>query len=138
MPPTGRTFRTRACAFFLFEGNRIAVERIHFDSATMLRQLRLAHDPQKLAGRLTAALTHPITVKCVRPQSSGSVQGRQTMTAVGIRYSRDREVILNANTLETTAAQYNSMVLEKHISIGVRQIRGSASSSRPASSLEIG
>lgn len=26
-----------------------------------------------------------------------------------------REVILNANTLETTAAQYNSMVLEKHL-----------------------
>ncbi|MGI8652869.1 MAG: ester cyclase [Geodermatophilaceae bacterium] len=71
MPPTGRTFRTRMCAFFLFEGDRIAVERIYFDSATMLRQLGLAHDPQKLTGRLTTALTHPITV--------GSAYGRSLL-----------------------------------------------------------
>jgi len=61
-PPTGRTFRTRMSAFFLFEGDRIAIERIYFDSATMLRQLGLAHDPQSMTGRLTTALVHPITV----------------------------------------------------------------------------
>ena len=49
-------------AFFLFEDDLIVTERIYFDSATMLRQLGLAHDPQKLPGRLTTALTHPITV----------------------------------------------------------------------------
>ncbi len=62
MPPTGRAFRTRMTAFFLFEGDRIAIERIYFDSATMLRQLGLSHDPQSLTGRLTTALTHPVTV----------------------------------------------------------------------------
>ena len=62
MPPTGRAFRTRMCAFFLFEGDRIATERIYFDSATMLRQFGLARDPQKLSGRLTTALTHPVTI----------------------------------------------------------------------------
>lgn len=62
MPPTGRTFRTRMTAFFIFDGDRIAIERIYFDSATILRQLGLSHDPQSLGGRLGTALTHPVTV----------------------------------------------------------------------------
>lgn len=62
MPPTGRAFRTRMTAFFLFEGDKIVIERIYFDSATLLRQLGLSHDPQSLTGRLTTALTHPVTV----------------------------------------------------------------------------
>jgi len=62
LPPTGRSFRVRMSAFFLFEGERISVERIYFDSATLLRQLGLSHDPQTLAGRLTTALTHPVTI----------------------------------------------------------------------------
>ena len=39
--PTGRPFRCRMTAFFLFdEGNdRIVCERVYFDSATILRQL---------------------------------------------------------------------------------------------------
>lgn len=61
-PPTGRAFRARMAAFFLFEGDRIVVERIYFDSATILRQLGLSHDPQSLTGRLTTALTHPATI----------------------------------------------------------------------------
>jgi steroid delta-isomerase-like uncharacterized protein len=37
--PTGRPFRCRMTAFFLFEGARIVCERVYFDSATILRQL---------------------------------------------------------------------------------------------------
>ena len=37
--PTGREFRCRMAAFFIFEGTRIVCERVYFDSATILRQL---------------------------------------------------------------------------------------------------
>jgi steroid delta-isomerase-like uncharacterized protein len=37
--PTGRTFRCRMTALFLFEGAKIACERVYFDSATILHQL---------------------------------------------------------------------------------------------------
>jgi steroid delta-isomerase-like uncharacterized protein len=41
IPPTGRSFRCRMCALFLFEpgGARIVCERIYFDQATIARQL---------------------------------------------------------------------------------------------------
>lgn len=39
IPPTGRTFRCRMTAFFLFEGVALVGERVYFDSATILRQL---------------------------------------------------------------------------------------------------
>jgi steroid delta-isomerase-like uncharacterized protein len=39
IPPTGRTFRTRMTAFFLFEGTGLVCERVYFDTGTMLRQL---------------------------------------------------------------------------------------------------
>ena len=39
--PTGRSFRCRMCAFFLFDpgGERIVCERIYFDQATIAQQL---------------------------------------------------------------------------------------------------
>jgi len=39
--PTGRSFRCRMCALFLFEpgGDRIVCERIYFDQATIAQQL---------------------------------------------------------------------------------------------------
>lgn len=37
--PTGREFRCRMTAFFLFEGAEMVCERVYFDSATILRQL---------------------------------------------------------------------------------------------------
>jgi len=37
--PTGREFKCRMTAFFIFEGTRIVCERVYFDSATILRQL---------------------------------------------------------------------------------------------------
>ena len=40
--PTGREFRCRMVALFLFDGDLISCERVYFDSATILRQLGLA------------------------------------------------------------------------------------------------
>jgi steroid delta-isomerase-like uncharacterized protein len=37
--PTGREFKCRMAALFLFEAERIVCERVYFDSATILRQL---------------------------------------------------------------------------------------------------
>jgi steroid delta-isomerase-like uncharacterized protein len=41
IPPTGKAFRCRMAAFFLFEPgtDRIAIERIYFDQATIAQQL---------------------------------------------------------------------------------------------------
>jgi steroid delta-isomerase-like uncharacterized protein len=39
LPPTGRAFRCRMTAFFLFQGERISCERVYFDQATILHQL---------------------------------------------------------------------------------------------------
>jgi steroid delta-isomerase-like uncharacterized protein len=62
MPPTGRAFRCRNCAHFVFEGDRLVCERNYFDQLTILRQLGLAHESTSLAGRLTMVLSHPVTV----------------------------------------------------------------------------
>ena len=40
--PTGREFRCRMIALFLFDGDLINCERVYFDSGTILRQLGLA------------------------------------------------------------------------------------------------
>jgi steroid delta-isomerase-like uncharacterized protein len=39
IPPSGKTFRCRMTAFFLFDGASIACERVYFDAATILRQV---------------------------------------------------------------------------------------------------
>ena len=41
IPPTGKSFRCRMVAFFLFEegGDRITCERVYFDQATIAQQL---------------------------------------------------------------------------------------------------
>lgn len=44
IPPTRREFRCPMVALFLFEGERIACERVYFDSATILRQLGILPD----------------------------------------------------------------------------------------------
>lgn len=41
IPPTGRAFRCRMAALFLFDDDGIVCERVYFDSATILRQLGL-------------------------------------------------------------------------------------------------
>lgn len=62
LPPTGRAFRTRVCAFFIFEGERIVCERVYFDQLSILRQLGIARDPSSLAGRLAMLVNHPLTI----------------------------------------------------------------------------
>jgi steroid delta-isomerase-like uncharacterized protein len=62
LPPTGRQFRCRMTAFFIFEDERIVCERVYFDQVSIMRQLGLAHDPSSQAGRLSTLATHPITV----------------------------------------------------------------------------
>ena len=62
LPPTGRSFRCRMSAVFLFDGDRLVNERVYFDQATILRQLGLARDPASLLGRLALALGHPLTI----------------------------------------------------------------------------
>lgn len=62
LPPTGRSFRCRMTALFVFDGDRLVGERVYFDQNTILRQLGLAHDPASLPGRLALVLTHPITI----------------------------------------------------------------------------
>jgi steroid delta-isomerase-like uncharacterized protein len=72
LPPTGREFRARMTAFFIFEGDRIVCERVYFDQMTLLRQLGVAHDPTSLAGRVTTALSHPLTIgKALAREASG-------------------------------------------------------------------
>lgn len=62
LPPTGRRFRCRMTAFFIFGGERIVCERVYFDQTTILRQLGLAHSSSSLGGRLSMLLSHPVTI----------------------------------------------------------------------------
>jgi steroid delta-isomerase-like uncharacterized protein len=62
LPATGRAFRCRMTAFFLFAEERIVCERVYFDQATILRQLGVARDPSSPAGRLATLLGHPLTI----------------------------------------------------------------------------
>jgi steroid delta-isomerase-like uncharacterized protein len=64
LPPTGRAFTCRILGIFEFEsgGDGIVCERVYFDTATILRQLGIAHDPLTLKGRLATVLNHPVTI----------------------------------------------------------------------------
>ena len=62
LPPTGRSFEMRFLAVFVFEEDRLVCERVYFDSATILRQLGIAHDPLTLWGRLATVANHPVTI----------------------------------------------------------------------------
>ena len=64
LPPTGRAFANRTLAIFAFaEGtDRIVCERVYFDSAAILRQLGIAHDPLTLRGRIATVVNHPVTI----------------------------------------------------------------------------
>ena len=62
LPPTGRSFRCRMTAYFLFDGDRLGCERVYFDQLTIMRQLGLAHESASLAGRVSTLVSHPLTV----------------------------------------------------------------------------
>jgi SnoaL-like polyketide cyclase len=57
LPPTGRSFEMQFLAVFVFEHALFVCERVYFDSATVLRQLGIAHDPLTLRGRLATPPT---------------------------------------------------------------------------------
>jgi steroid delta-isomerase-like uncharacterized protein len=73
LPPTGKAFTNRTLAIFAFapDTDRIVCERVYFDSAAILRQLGIAHDPLTLRGRLATVLNHPVTI--------GRAVGRQLL-----------------------------------------------------------
>jgi steroid delta-isomerase-like uncharacterized protein len=62
LPPTGRSFRCRMTAFFLFDGEQLVCERVYFDQQSIMRQLGLAHESTSLAGRLSMLASHPVTL----------------------------------------------------------------------------
>jgi steroid delta-isomerase-like uncharacterized protein len=62
LPPTGRSFRCRMTAHFLFEGDQLVCERVYFDQLSIMRQLGLAHDSDSIAGRLSTLVSHPATI----------------------------------------------------------------------------
>jgi steroid delta-isomerase-like uncharacterized protein len=64
LPATGRAFTNRTLAIFAFapDTDRIICERVYFDSAAILRQLGIAHDPLTLRGRIVTVLNHPVTI----------------------------------------------------------------------------
>jgi steroid delta-isomerase-like uncharacterized protein len=62
LPPTGRSFRCRMTAFFLFDGEQLVCERVYFDQQSIMRQLGLAHESTSLAGRLSMLASHPVTI----------------------------------------------------------------------------
>jgi steroid delta-isomerase-like uncharacterized protein len=62
LPPTGRSFRCRSTAFFVFEDERLLCERVYFDQQSIMRQLGLAHESNSLAGRVSMLLSHPVTI----------------------------------------------------------------------------
>jgi steroid delta-isomerase-like uncharacterized protein len=63
LPATGRQVEIPLCAIFTFdEEDRLAGEKIYYDRATVLRQLGMFHEPDSATGRITAILTHPLTI----------------------------------------------------------------------------
>lgn len=63
LPATGRRIEFPLCGVYTFDQqNRLAGEKIYYDRATVLRQLGVFHEPESWRGRITTALTHPITV----------------------------------------------------------------------------
>jgi len=63
LPATGRKVEIPLCGVYTFdEQDRLAGERIYYDRASVLRQLGVFHEPQRILGRITTLLTHPVTI----------------------------------------------------------------------------
>lgn len=56
IPPTGKTFRVRMTAYFIFEGEQLVCERIYFDVLSMLRQLLEGAPPALIQAALAGLL----------------------------------------------------------------------------------
>ena len=60
---TGRELAVPLCGVFTFDNNDLlAGERIYYDRASVLRQLGVFHEPDRIVGRLEIALMHPLTI----------------------------------------------------------------------------
>ena len=42
--------------------DKLLVERVYYDTTTIMRQLGIAHDPLSLTGRLLTIANHPLTI----------------------------------------------------------------------------
>ena len=63
LPTTGCQLEFPLCGIFTFDDeDRLAGEKIYYDRATVLRQLGMFHEPDSATGRITAVLTHPLTM----------------------------------------------------------------------------
>ncbi|MDQ6648808.1 MAG: ester cyclase [Actinomycetota bacterium] len=62
LPPTGKKVDFAMCLIFEFEGQSMVNEKLYFDLSSPLRQLGVADDPNKIRGKLTLVLTHPIVL----------------------------------------------------------------------------
>jgi steroid delta-isomerase-like uncharacterized protein len=63
LPPTGRRVQFPLCGVFTFDDDdRLAGERIYYDRATVLRQLGVFHEPDRVLGRIETVLMHPFTM----------------------------------------------------------------------------
>ncbi len=62
LPGTGRKVEFPMLIVFPFDGERMMGERIFFDLNTALRQLGVARDPNTVAGKITTAVNHPVTL----------------------------------------------------------------------------
>jgi steroid delta-isomerase-like uncharacterized protein len=79
LPATRRRVEFPLCAVYTFEPDgRLSGERIHYDRATVLRQLGVFREPTSVLGRLVIALTHPVTI--VRAYASAArARGRRNL-----------------------------------------------------------
>jgi steroid delta-isomerase-like uncharacterized protein len=63
LPPTGRPVQFALCGIYAFDDeDRLAGERIYYDRATVLRQLGIFHEPDRIVGRIATVLMHPLTM----------------------------------------------------------------------------
>ena len=61
LPPTGRPLHFPLCGIFSFdEDDRLAGEKIYYDRATVLRQLGVFREPDRLPGRIATLIMHPV------------------------------------------------------------------------------
>jgi steroid delta-isomerase-like uncharacterized protein len=63
LPATGAQIELPLCGIFTFDDeDRLAGERIYYDRATLLHQLGVFHEPDRVLGRITTLLAHPLTM----------------------------------------------------------------------------
>jgi len=63
LAPTGRPIEFPLCGIYTFDADdRLAGEKIYYDRVTVLRQLGVFHEPDRLWGRVNAVVMHPATI----------------------------------------------------------------------------